>query len=364
MKTREIPMGGLLVEGTQHHPAGCRSCGYTLLVPEAEIGAVCPWCARSELEARPALVPLGEPELRIPFEIDDPTDVLATFIHPVRYKCAGLDPKSLGERARRVWFPSWLVDATFSGSWQAELGFDYEVSSARERLVGGRWISSEEIEVRIDWRPHLGVMSHRYDNTAAPGLEIYPDLIERIGDYDRSQAVPAAPSDIDSAMLCLPDVGQDDAWSQARERILGRASEHAYEAARAQHIRGFTADCSFEDRNWTWMLHPVWVTWYEDHTGARRVLYINGQTGQCGGPLMASTAKGAWWAVAILFVVVGLACITAFSFVLGLLFPPLLGIASFFGIAALVLTPFGLMPFMAPRTWNRSQRDLIPAPPT
>jgi hypothetical protein len=356
---RELGIDDVLVEGTSHHPVGCTACGTGHLVADEALHSECLWCGHGDMDKRPALVSTSAPELAIPFAIDDPGPPLRRFARGVWFRCKELDARLLTKRARRVWWPMWLVDTRISGHWSAEMGFDYQVSSAQEELVGGEWVSTDVLETRIRWEERLGTLEHHYDNTEAVACAKHAALGTLVGDYEFKLAVACDPTQLDAAALHLPDIDPDGAWPTAEERLMARSGAHARIACDAQHMRGFSMTASFEDQHWTWMLLPLWSTWYTDAAGVRRIIFINGQTGKVGGPRMASPSKGAIWAVALFFVVVGISVVSALCTVLTFVFPPILIVAIFGWVFALLLFIAMFFPFFMPRGWNRGQRQHV-----
>jgi len=341
------------VWGTGLQPAGCRACGQAHLVAPEAIGAPCPNCAQAPLEEQPARLRPEPPELAVPFRMLQPdlARILTAYVQPVWLRPDDLDPVRLLQRARRVYWPMWLVDADMAGDWQLEAGFDYQVKSAQESYRSGQWVSDERVETRVRWEQRAGHLARHYDNIAVPALDAHDAMGALAGHYDRAASAPYDAAQAAGAALRVPDLPPQSAWPLAQSRLETAAAEECRAAAGAQHGRNFAVRAQFANLNWTQLLLPLWVTTYQDDDGRVRVIAVNGQSGQPHGPRLASQRKGLRQAGI-------LAAIAAIAFVLGLVLalaggPALAGFAPIALVPAFFLAAAALVPAVWPWQWNR-----------
>ena len=345
--------------GGSLQPAGCLQCGQAFLVESSRIGQVCPNCAQGQLESQPAQLRSEPPELVIPFEKKRP-DVqatLANFVKEVWLRPDDLNAERLLERIAPVYWPMWLVDSDVSGSWKAEIGFDYQVKSSQESYAGGGWHSKEVIETRIRWEPRLGKLSRHYNNISAPALSNHKQLLEQTGGYRSGQAEPYSAEEIGHAVLHLPDLQPESAWPLAQTSLQRASAEECRQAATGQHVRNFAIQAEYSALNWTQLLHPLFTSYYSDDQGHRHPIYINGQNGTISGVRMASQRKGWIWAGILIAIAVIFLLLGVLGFVLSPMLPALSVIGILFEILAFVIGVSSLIPAIYPWQWNRRQKE-------
>ena len=129
-------------------PAHCPQCSVAHLIPKEMETALCPACFRARLVTQPTIIRSEPPELLLEFEIT-PTQVKAYFtnwLKGVWLRPKELDATLLTQRLTRIFIPMWLVDGKVIGSWQAQMGYDYEVASSQEVFRDGRWTTRKLTE--------------------------------------------------------------------------------------------------------------------------------------------------------------------------------------------------------------------------
>ncbi len=345
--------------GTSLGPAACPACDRVFLVPEA--GARCPHCAQALLESSGASLRAEAPEISIPSALGEERlrQVLEAFVKPVWFKPASLKASALAATARRAWVPLWLVDADVTGQWRGEVGYDYQVESARESFKGGQWVSQTLVETRIRWEHRLGTLSQHYDNVPAPALTEMSTLEQRLGGWALEQARPCEPALLDQALVRVPDLDPGAAWGQAQRGLELAAAVTCQDAARAQHMREFYLGAHYAALHWTWLLAPMWICSYVDHRGESHPVWVHGTTGKTWGPLVSSSKRGLVWAAA--WAAVGLAIITLGALVAlaGVVLLPLLPVGGVIALVGCVPVLVALWPALWPWLWNRRQRSVI-----
>ncbi|MCA9494479.1 MAG: hypothetical protein KC621_31345 [Myxococcales bacterium] len=349
-------------------PATCDGCGADHLVPDGVLGT-CPTCGRAELAAAEADPETGQPELVVPFVLDEEAAMKAIAAHVKEggwFLSGDTSPATLRKTLRRCWWPQWLVDADLDGVFSLEVGFDYQVKSNKERFDGSAWNTVEEIDTRIRWEPRVGRIRRRLHNVATPALRDHDGWVKRVGATERTTARPHVDADLQGVTVRLPDLPPASAWAEALPALTDAAGALARSGASAEHKRAITLAGRWTDQHWTWLLLPVWTASYADDSGQRWLFVVNGQTGAVTGALPKK--------VALLWLVWG--SLAAMGF-LGALFGALLTLVSiplltvavgaifmFVGIFMLVIGllvgGFACFPLFGGLSWNKAQRAIQP----
>ena len=291
--------------GEQLQLVGCEVCDWLYLLPPDRLPLQCPHCGRAQLTP---LDPVTDrpvygqrPELLIPFSVSV-TKVEATlqsFARGIWFAPPDLTPPTLLARLQRLYLPMWLVDAHVEATWQAEVGFDYQVVSHQEKHVDGQWRTEEVKETRVRWEPRAGRLQRRYDNVTAPALEEQPEIDGRLGGYDHTAARLFGAADLDDALIRLPNRTPNDVWPEAVASLQQTAADECRQAASANHLRDFRWSPVYRDQNWTQLLRPLYTTYYLDDDNQPQTVLIHGQSGRVDGRRRASMKRARRWATII-----------------------------------------------------------------
>ncbi len=308
----------------------CQVCDGNFAVPLNLETDLCPYCGHTVLtyidEAANKPAYTYAPEQIVPFSV--PADTLqqkvTQFAKKHWFAPADLTPQNLQSRLQSLYLPYWLVDASTHAKWQAEVGFDYQIVSHREKYSNSGWQSEKIKETKIRWEPRVGTLERRYDNCPAPALEEHAQWRELLGAFRTGSAQAYQPETFSDVIVRLPNRPPDDAWSDAEVSLKKAATAEVQQAANAEHIREFRWSAAYSDQNWTQMLLPIFATYYRDDEDIVRMVYVHGQTGELAGHQQASLKKARRYAS-----IIGIGA--AFLFTLSLI----LAIIGFFEAAAL-----------------------------
>jgi hypothetical protein len=281
-------------------------------VPPALAKLTCPNCFGPALAGRAETIYGQPPELILPFEVtpDQVAQGLRTFRDSIPFAPGDLDPRRLSQRLRRIYVPMWLVDGGVGASWQAQLGYDYDVVSYQDRFSdAGGWQSNEITETRIRWEPRVGRLDRVYQNISAPALEGFGLWNERLGEYGLHGARPYQPDLLADTVIRLPSRSPRDAWYDAARGFRDAAAAECRQAASANHIREFGWSPQFGELRWTQLLLPAYTTYYLDDDGAVRRLFLHGQSGRTSGPRRGSLKRARQRALLIVVAAILLAAL-------------------------------------------------------
>jgi hypothetical protein len=341
--------------GTSLTAVHCSHCEEAHLVPEDDIPPRCPFCLQGAAEVQPALLPEEPPEQAVAFGISKSRlgTILEQWSKPIWFRPTDLRVEVLSQRARRYLVPLWLVDGHVEATWKADVGFDYQVVSSQERYQDGAgWSSRQVQETRIRWEPRVGRLSRSYENLAAPALDDHQQIMARLGEYDLRERQGYDVDVAAQAAVRVPTLEPEAAWPGAQTAFVQAARTECQQAAGADHIRDFAIDAQYGGLNWTLLLLPAYVTWYEEGDQIWPLL-INGQSGRVSGIRRASATKASRasflvGAMALLLFLLGGLVAAA-----GLVVPPLLivgGVVLFIGAVLAVMAP---IPMISVWVFNR-----------
>ena len=343
----------------------CNGCDWRYLVPADAVPTRCPHCASPDIEL---LAPgtaqfrhTAPPELVVPFAAgaEVVSRQVVAFAEEIPYPPKDLSPEALVGRVQRLFVPMWLVDTEAESLWRAEVGFNYEVVSHRERYVdGGGWHTQEVRENRVRWEPRVGRLVRHYDNIAAPALTSYQALERVLGGYDLRAAVRYDPAVLAGALVRVPDRAPEAAWADAQVGVRQRAQDECREAVGADHVQDFRWSPSYSGSNWTLLLLPIYVTHYRDDEGVAQRILLNGQTGRLYGVKRGSAARAQRRALTIGAVALVIFVLSLMVALLALLLPPLLIVGVLGAVLALLIGAGALIPIGRVALFNRRQRDI------
>lgn len=350
--------------GIEREAATCEQCDWLYLFAPQQAPAHCPHCGHRELvrlEGSLAELPYGRPpELLLPFTAShsELEKQITRFAKGIWFAPRDLNVETLLGRLQPLYLPMWLVDSDVSAKWQAEVGYDYQVLSHRDKYQNGRWVSQEVKESRIRWEPRAGRLRRTYHNITAPALEEQQALQRRLGEYELRAAGPYQATALQNALVRLPDRTPQDAWPDAEPAFKAAAADECRQAAEADHLRDFRWQATFANRNWTQLLLPVYATYYLDDENEPQTVLLNGRTARIDGRRRASmrraqqTARLIGIVAALIFVLSLIGALVAYFMAPALLTWMAVGVvvAAFLGLMA-------VLPIAIVWQFNRSQKQ-------
>jgi hypothetical protein len=349
---------GLLLE-----QALCEACDWRYLLPPGLLPILCPHCLQAHLVAlaEDPHLPVFVPEQVIPFEVSPQVlqQSLEQFAAGIWFAPADLTAKNLKGRLQRVYLPMWLVDSQVQALWQAEVGFNYETVSHRDRFDEntGDWYSQQISETQVRWEPRVGRLNRSYHNIPAPALEEHAQLLARLGAYDLAACRPYSAKMLPETFIRLPNRSPADAWPETGPAFQVAAAGECQQASGAEHFRDFRWQAQYEGQHWTLLLLPLYTSYYLDDEGKSQPVLVHGQTGQLHGPRRASL-KRAQRAILMLVgaagIIFGLSLLAGVG---GLLFPPLLVLAALGLVAALLVGLAAIVPPLV--VWQTNRRQSV-----
>ena len=174
----------------------------------------------------------------------------------------------------------------------------------------------------------------------------------RLSNYALNQRENYSPEAVTNATVRIPSLEPEAAWPGAEAALVRAAQAECQQAASADHIRDFAVEAEYNDLNWTLLLLPAYVTWYEEGGQTWPVL-VNGQSGRVSGVRRASARKANATSLilggvaAILFVLGGLLSL------LGAVFPPAVAVGGVILVIGLLLGIAAPIPAIGVWTFNR-----------
>lgn len=368
----ESPDGASIKELVADLPAGwgagmetvvCERCDWTYLISGDALPPRCPHCFRAPLSQVPGqsgnLAYNQPPERYLSFNLNGETLArsIQNFASGIWFAPPDLNASTLAHRLERIYLPVWLVDAQVQAPWQAEVGYDYQVVSHRERFDErrGGWATQEVTETRIRWEPRLGRLQREYHNISAPALEEHQEVRRRLGDFHPQASQPYQAQALAETAVRLPNRSPQDAWPEAVPAFQAAAADECRQAAAADHLRDFRWKPEFSGQNWTLLLMPVYSTYYLDDEGQPQTVLIHGQTGRTSGARRASMQRAQRASLVILAVAAAIFFLSLLVAAASFFMPPLLPAGVLGGMLAIVVAVLAIAPVAMAWQFNRSQ---------
>lgn len=319
-------------------------------------GGRCPACGQGLVGEGSDLV-VGTPERAEPDRGREAAlAALEAFVAPTRYRTRELALPVLAERLERSWWPRWLFDARVQGTFRCKVGTDYEVQSSREVLRNGTWVTEPHVDTRIRWADRVGRVDLEVHDVPADALRDHARWAGRLGPLGGGRSEPWADAD---GLVRLPDRPPEEVRPEAVVALKRAAAAEVVRALGDDHVDGFTLSGGLDDGRTplhaTWLLSPVYTTWYRDDTDAVRMIWVSGVTGGVWGPRMASPRKGMAWAA--LWLALGLSMLgaSAVAGLVGIVLWPLLLAAAVGGAVGFALMAVAAWPLLAVWRHNRGE---------
>jgi hypothetical protein len=340
----------------------CATCGEAHLVPQAlvpqpggEARLRCPFCLQKTATPQPTLLREEPPEQVLPYQVSPQqlAGTLERWAKGIWFRPTDLKADTLAKRAQRYLVPLWLVDGHVEATWRADVGFDYQVVSYQDRYRDGAGWSSQEVkETRVRWEPRVGRLDRVYENVAAPALDDHRQVMSRLGNFDLSQRDDYAPQAANEAAVRIPTLDPQAAWPGAEAAFVRTAQAECQQASGADHIRDFTIQAAYSDPNWTLLLLPAFVTWYEEGEQVWPVL-VNGQSGHVSGAKRASARKANVTSLVLGAIALVLFLLGGALSLLGAVLPPIIAVGGVILLLGVLLAVAAPIPAISVWVFNR-----------
>lgn len=349
-----------------NRPVVCEHCDWRYLYPAGNSPDLCPHCFAGRLMPfDPAGGDPGHdvaPELMIPFTLsaEELERRLRQFVQGIPFAPADLKVRNLRARRQPYFLPVWLVDAAVQARWRAEMGFHYDVVSHQDRFEErqGGWTSREVRETRIRWESRCGSLERTYPNITAPALEEHDRLRQQLGEFPHEWARPFDTVAAAGRGWRLPGRSAADAWPDCLPPLMEMARDECRRAARADHVRQFQWTIGTVDRNWTFLLLPVYSTYYRDDEGVPRRLLIHGVSGRIAGERRSSPRRAGRVSLILATLALLLLLLGLTGLLLGRSIDPLLPVGVFSCLAGICTGLGALYPLV--RAWQFNRRPSAP----
>lgn len=352
--------------GVPLRAAVCEVCNLTFLIHTADNKLICPVCFQAQLEHLEgdlaAFQHLSPPEMIIPWALSPGRmgQLIDDFASGIPFSPQDLNIANLNQRIKYVYLPKWLVDVKTEASWNAEMGFNYQVVSHQERFDQNRggWKTQQVEEQRIRWEARLGDLERFYQNIAAPALEGNTRLSKLADHSEYGSGLPYESQALGSGIVCLPNRSKQDAWKQALPALRYLAADDCRMASEADHVRQFDWSPKFDEQNWTMLLQPIATTFYLDDDQKAQPILIHGQSGQIKGIRRASMKKARRVSITILIIALVLFVAGLASLALSPILPVIVGLSAIGVAASFALALSALIPVVIVWWFNRNQEGL------
>lgn len=300
----------------------CEFCKWHYLLSEDKLPCDCPHCYRAALasEGSPKFSSLTQfSKLVLDFTVTPETlsERILQFKRGIPFAPTDLEPNQLQTRLQQVYLPLWLVDSQVQATWETEVGFNYDIVTHKDSYHEKRGWSSEQItKTRIEWEKRLGTLARAYNKIATSAFQKPGELKPLLKNYDLTTKQPYTSQVIASGFVCLPTISQNKAWPHAAQVIGQTAIEECQKASRADHIRDFTWQPTYHNRQWTLLLLPLYSSYYFDDEQQRQPVLLHGQSGLISGKRRASMQRAKRFSLLLITIAITIALFSLLAFAL------------------------------------------------
>lgn len=305
-------------------PYSCSSCQGVFLLGKGVSSGHCPFCSQPDLSELGLEIFEGQKLYTNPPEGWAKAQIgkkdlywrMGEFVRSIPFPPEDCQVDKLIDRMQLLYLPGWWVDVDIDAQWNAEMGFEYEVVSHKEKFKHSNWTTEEHRRTLTRWEERIGTIKTTFHNTAANALEKWEEIENAIGSFERANEEAFEGIFDEGLSVQIPQIVPKQAWPNAEVQLYDIALQSCQEAAEAEHSRLFHWKASFTNQNWTQVLYPVFTTYYLDEEGNRQPVMIHGLTGKIYGRKKASLTKAKKYQIKMAAIILGL--LTAIGLIAGL----------------------------------------------
>lgn len=262
------------VDETQYE---CPSCGSKIMAGREKPLGICASCGNTNLikKTNSVVVPDGI----IPFTISKAKagEIFQKFVKSRKFAPSDLAQMARSQKLIGVYNPVWKFD------FETHIHYSY---------VGEKKYLDKNDNEYVKYYPEDKTKEERFENVLLSGnKQISDKMLEEIGDYDFSKAIPYSSDyvlgfyliDTNRDLHVVYDGFKDNIEYQNRKEIENRVRKD-YDS-----LSNFVCHTRFKDEEFGYVGVPIWANHYT-YKGKNYHCYINGQTGKFSG----SAPKSIW----------------------------------------------------------------------
>lgn len=259
----------------------CKSCGAEVVTDETTTATFCYYCHNPVIISNRLK---GEflPNKIIPFKIDN-KKAKETFLNWVGRKKFVPDDftsQSQLEKITGIYLPYWWVD------YKADVDYVGEGRSIRVWRAGGREYT-ETKQYEIVRKGEIDINNV----TELAFTKINKDLLNGIGPYDESEAIPFSKPYLSGFFAEQYDIGREKIEPTIEEQVNRYYKYLINESIQGyNNVKNIRNLIDLDVKSWNYTLLPAWILTYS-YNGKTYVFAVNGQNGRSYGELPLSRKR-------------------------------------------------------------------------
>lgn len=250
----------------------CNQCGAERTIPARKMRAECPFCDSAQVVQQDAIESLEQPAGLVPFKIsrDEASARIRESLESFKNRIANLFDKNriAGQTIEGLYLPFWIFDAWV----EVTETRSYMSAQSAESMLGLRASQPRQEENRFtDALINIPICAV----TSPPA-----SLTRKLSPYDLDAMLAYAPKLLAKYPAELYSVDFDTASLEARS-IVSKTMRRKYEAAQrdSEQMR-LRVSSLVQNMSFRLVLLPVWIAQLTEVDGDRRVVLVNGQSGE------------------------------------------------------------------------------------
>ena len=267
----------------------CNSCGAEVVTDETTTSTFCYYCHNPVIISQRLT---GEflPNKIIPFKIDKERakETFLKWVGKKKFVPVDFTSSSQLEKITGIYLPYWWVD------YKADVDYVGEGRNIKVWRAGGREYT-ETMQYEVVRKGTIDI-----NNVAELAFtKISKDLLNGIGPYDESEAIPFSKPYLSGFFAEQYDIDKEEIEPTIEEQVFRYNNYLISESIQGyNNVKNIKNDINLDVKTWNYTLLPAWILTYI-YNGKTYVFAVNGQNGRSYGelPLSKKRMSGAFGAI-------------------------------------------------------------------
>ena len=263
----------------------CPACGAEVVLPENLHADRCPYCGES-IHMAPRTVRHIAPQGVLPFGLnrDQASERFRRWVNGLWFAPGDLKRVMESRKPDGVYLPHWTFDAQTSTQYIGERGDAYWVSETyTETDSQGKTVQRVRQVRHVRWSPASGEVNLFFDDLPiCASLPLPNRLLQAMEPWNLKAVEIYRPDYLMGFQSHLSQVPLDQAWSQARERMVPAIDSLIRQDIGGDEQRIHSRSTAYQKPSFKQILLPLWLSAFRYRKKTYRFV-VNGQTGKVKG---------------------------------------------------------------------------------
>ena len=283
--------------GTKTKTVICKSCSGESIYDSLEIANVCPYCGSNHVMEEndiETMAPGGVVLFKVTAK--DAGDLFQKWLSTKWFCPPAAKISAKPDKFKGIYLPHWTFDTNTNSFYTAEAGINKE-----------RTKSDGKTETYTKYYKVRGNFKHSFDDFIESGTSRFDKYrLNAIEPFDTANNSAYKPEYIAGFVAERYSIGLEEAWKNAQTRmktvIESKITDKIIYEEKADSVRGLSAESSFNDVKFKYLLLPIWVSAYV-YNNKRYEFMVNGQTGKVSGSSPVDKVKVAIVIIVIIIII-------------------------------------------------------------